>query len=139
MMMHRNKTTLLFLFPVLWLCVATSSAIHITPKVYVEVSNQLPQSHYFVILYKSNEDKLGANVAPKQVYGFHFRPNIWGTTHFTCEVRTDYGTGTYKIYEYDRDHKRCGNQCLWKVTQSGVESANGNVPIIFYWTTTPGS
>ncbi|KAK4775027.1 hypothetical protein SAY86_009962 [Trapa natans] len=91
----------------------------------------------FDIHCESYDDNLGVHtVSPNRVYGFHFDPDIWGTTLFLCEVRTHYGVGNYNIYEYRRDHNRCGDRCIWNVTRSGVYGY-ADVPnkpvIIFKW------
>ncbi|KDO59842.1 hypothetical protein CISIN_1g039691mg, partial [Citrus sinensis] len=55
---------------------------------------------------KSGDDDLGEQVIPHQGnYGFHFRPNFWGTTLFYCKFAWQNTWKWFHTYIDGREHR----------------------------------
>ncbi|CAN0842869.1 S-protein homolog 3 [Linum grandiflorum] len=91
-------------------------------SVDVTVTNWLTGRLYLTMHCKSKQDDLGKKVIPKwQSWGWHFNPNLWGTTRFYCAFDWEGNDGGWKwfdIYVDTRDQDECFD-CKWVVTQRG--------------------
>lgn len=69
---------------------------------------------------RSKDDDLGVHsLESGRSYSFHFKPNIWGTTEFTCGFEFVQGEmHNFTIYNFHRDMNRCTN-CSWEIYRDG--------------------
>lgn len=67
---------------------------------------------------KSKDDDLGAHILqPDGSYSFTFRPNVFGTTLFTCIFQWT-ETHNFAIFDFHRDGNRC-TDCRWEIYRDG--------------------
>ncbi|KAL9691236.1 hypothetical protein QQ045_011655 [Rhodiola kirilowii] len=92
----------------------------IGPTLHVDITNNIGNIR---IHCKSKDDDLG--VQPRgygQTYGFHFKPNAFGTTLFFCSVMWDGKLEWFEAFNHTKDLKRCVNSnchCPWRLTPNG--------------------
>uniref|UniRef100_A0A7N0VMR8 S-protein homolog n=1 Tax=Kalanchoe fedtschenkoi TaxID=63787 RepID=A0A7N0VMR8_KALFE len=88
------------------------------PRVWVEIFNKANDHRDLTIHCWSKDDDLHFHVLKyDQMYQFTFRPNIWGTTKFHCDVV--FGDGfrrRYMAYKFGRD-KGC-RHCVWHLNEN---------------------
>ncbi|BAT89736.1 hypothetical protein LR48_Vigan08g065200 [Vigna angularis] len=90
--------------------------------VHVRIVNKLGHNLPLSVHCKSRDDDLQVHVINyNKSFGFHFRPNFWGTTLFFCHFSWSGGQGTYDIYKDRRDNDRCTFHCDWYATKEGLE------------------
>lgn len=89
--------------------------------VYVTVKNSLGPGIQLTAHCRSSEDDIGVHVLEDgQYFGWHFKPNIWGSTKFYCELQSPIHSGDYLLYKYRRDKFICGNKCDYLITPNGI-------------------
>ncbi|KAK9291574.1 hypothetical protein L1049_019522 [Liquidambar formosana] len=97
----------------------------LTPKVGVYLINELGPGKKLTLHCRSKDKDLGWHqISFLEMYGWHFRINLWRTTLFWCNfswynagIRYD---GSFKIYDAARDEGRCAVLCDWKVRPTGL-------------------
>lgn len=114
----KNKL-LPFLF-VITISMSTASFIQ-QRKVWVTLINSLGPGSKLTTHCSSTEDDLGVHVLENgQTLGWHFRPNIWGTTKYRCLLQSQYSNGNYVVYSFSRDDDFCGETCVYSATPTGI-------------------
>ncbi|CAK9187743.1 unnamed protein product [Ilex paraguariensis] len=87
-------------------------------KTFLRVQNQLGGPN-LTIHCSSSEDDLGIHVLVNDMYfDWHFRPNVWGSTKFKCDLQWEHGSGTYTVYKNDYV-QLCPVHCYWYVKPEG--------------------
>ncbi|EXB54797.1 hypothetical protein L484_019929 [Morus notabilis] len=107
------------------------------PRTTVRIYNNLEDGTQLSVHCKSKDDDLGPhNLANSQSYDWKFRVNYMGTTLFFCGLTSLEATGTFTIFDAERDEARCQTNCNWRVKRDGVHGyteAKGIEDIFFPW------
>jgi hypothetical protein len=101
------------------------------PKIFVTIRNDL--TTVLTAHCHSSEDNIGIQILQtNQTFGFHFRPNFFGSTKFVCDftwVNNNISIihNNLMIYKYKRDINNCYPSCIWGIyqtnaTQYGVDN-----------------
>lgn len=100
----------------LLLSISSLESLPVKTRVVIKCLSDMPiQVHC-----KSADDDLGVHqLVPQQQYSWHFKPNIFGTTHFDCDIQSAYGSGFYNVYDDNKDHV-CSPTCVWEISNKGV-------------------
>ncbi|ESQ41176.1 hypothetical protein EUTSA_v10015390mg [Eutrema salsugineum] len=107
----------------------------------VRITNRLGDGSTLNLHCKSKDDNLGLQiVAPNGSWSFKFRPNIWGSTVFSCHFTWPRGHSThFDIYDDSRDGVRKGIPCIycfWDISKDGpcrFNDATEAFDICYYW------
>ncbi|CAL0315363.1 unnamed protein product [Lupinus luteus] len=90
-------------------------------EVSVSVTNSLQGNLNLTIHCKSKDDDLGIHVLPfNGRYQWQFKPNIFGTTLFSCDLSMRDGSIGYDLYSYEKDRLRCPTECIWVAKTEGL-------------------
>ncbi|KAK7275335.1 hypothetical protein RIF29_16448 [Crotalaria pallida] len=94
--------------------------------VTVRLTNLLKNNFPFKIHCQSGDDDLDIHMVPNHgQYSFHFKPDIFNTTLFFCDIKwDDLVELQFDVYRAKRDRKRCPTECLWEVKYEGVYGLN---------------
>ncbi|OVA10711.1 Plant self-incompatibility S1 [Macleaya cordata] len=127
-----NILALAILAVVLFGC-STSSIVSASgfSRVHVYIHNDFTDQNLqpLSVHCKSRDDDLGERkLTISQYYHITFRPNIWGTTKFWCDMSWMDTTknppalvqGTFDIYINGREYGICNDECNWSVRQDGL-------------------
>ncbi|PIA62066.1 hypothetical protein AQUCO_00200209v1 [Aquilegia coerulea] len=105
-------------------------------RVSVYVNNMVAPDTMLDIHCKSKNDDLGLHkIAYRQNQTWSFKINFWGTTLFWCGMGWHdkdprgfnpggYIHGSFEIYNYKRDSKKCDGICVWNVQNYGIYFVN---------------
>ncbi|KAL0551570.1 hypothetical protein IC582_010668 [Cucumis melo] len=98
---------------------ADEELISLLPETTVTTINKLV-GPVIGVHCRSKDDDLGVHIIESErSYSFHFRPNIWGTTQFTCSFQFVQGEiHNFTIYNFHRDINRC-TSCIWEFYRDG--------------------
>ncbi|KAH6766818.1 hypothetical protein C2S52_017801 [Perilla frutescens var. hirtella] len=111
------------LLVLVWMNMTSLEALPVDTKVVVRSLSDKP----ITIHCKSSEDDLGVHtLSNQQSFDWHFKPNIWGSTSFDCDIQTAYGSGYYNVYDDNKDGV-CSPNCVWEVSNTGP-CLNSNRP-----------
>ncbi|KAL7219511.1 hypothetical protein ACSBR2_012547 [Camellia fascicularis] len=105
-------------------------------KVHVYLINQLEPEKTLNVHCKSKDDDLGPQqLSFNQTYEWTFHNNFFDRTLFWCEMDWQKTpgiqvSGSFNIYKGNRDQRRCGKRCSWKIEETGLYSFND---IYGYW------
>ncbi|KAJ4976249.1 hypothetical protein NE237_001355 [Protea cynaroides] len=95
----------------------------------VNVTNELGD-HALTIHCKSKDDDLGSHtIWNQESYSWSFRENIFGRTLFFCYLEwkdTQIHSGTFVLFEAQRDGDRCPTVCNWSAKEDGLYGYNGD-------------
>jgi hypothetical protein len=84
-------------------------------KASVNITNALGGTTQLHVHCKSGDDNLGPHdININASYIFTFRPDLGGSTEFTCNFSWDRLAYTFMIYDHSRDYKIC-RKCRWKI------------------------
>ena len=84
-------------------------------KASVTINNALGGTTQLHAHCKSGDDSLGPqDINTNANYTFTFRPDLGGSTEFTCNFSWDRQAYTFLIYDHSRDYKIC-RKCVWKI------------------------
>ncbi|CAN8299400.1 unnamed protein product [Cochlearia groenlandica] len=92
-------------------------------KSKVTITNRLGDGSTLNLHCKSTDDDLGLKiVAPNKSWYFRFRPNIWGSTVFSCHFTWLKESRKFDIYDDSREsvnkHIPC-TYCFWDISKDG--------------------
>lgn len=129
-----TKPQVLVLWSMLSMITVSTS---IFPQVHVTVRNQLDNNQNLALHCKSKNDDLGRHVVPYGgTYGFHFTPNILGSTLFYWSMQWKRASNHFDIYNWKRDDSLCEEQCSWIVKNEGPcmqNTTTGVFDICYQW------
>ncbi|KAL5781513.1 hypothetical protein ACOSP7_006542 [Xanthoceras sorbifolium] len=110
----------LLLVVVPYMISSVCNAIAFTPKVHVQLTNDLAPGFDLTLHCKSGEDDLGERVLPfHQSFNFHFRESVMGRTLFFCSMEWNGAVHRFDVYVQYRDDDKCGKHCLWFIRPAG--------------------
>ncbi|CAI0383076.1 unnamed protein product [Linum tenue] len=111
-----TTSSLLLVLLVITTLVGTSSAWSLWPYKHVHVSNELTTYNgvLHVHCWSKNDDRGVQDVAVGTEFTWRFKPNIFGTTKWMCEVSTD-------------DHRRASFDSYWEDLGQGRREYKENI------------
>uniref|UniRef100_A0A7N0VG25 S-protein homolog n=1 Tax=Kalanchoe fedtschenkoi TaxID=63787 RepID=A0A7N0VG25_KALFE len=93
------------------------------PKMTVYIKHSMGQGVMVDVHCKSKDDDLGNHsLAEGQWYRFKFRPNLWDTTLFWCDVSWNGRRQVFNAYRQKTTYGKClvvGCECPWNLTPDG--------------------
>ncbi|KAK3187785.1 hypothetical protein Dsin_027346 [Dipteronia sinensis] len=99
---------------------SVSNAFGLTPKVHVQVTNDLGAGLDLTLHCKSGDDDLCQHLVPfGESYVFHFRASMMGRTLFFCSMAWKEELHWFDVYKQYRDDDKCGEHCLWFIRPTG--------------------
>ncbi|KAL3726790.1 hypothetical protein ACJRO7_031656 [Eucalyptus globulus] len=105
---------------ILALLQACSARLYIGGKTHVQIFNGLPGGVMLTVHCKSKDNDLNVHqISPNGMWGFVFKPSVWGNTLFFCSMQWPGQFHHVDIYDEGRDFDRCGKVCPWHVLPSG--------------------
>lgn len=108
--------------------------------VHVAITNELGDGKNLTVHCKSKNDDIGIHVLlDSDSFGWHFKPNIWGTTCFYCYLYWDGGQAE-RVDVYSA-YLNCQKNCSWSATQIqgiclGTPDLKGYPPNCYKWNST---
>lgn len=117
---YNNTVKKIFLALIITTIISVSNANPFKQhEVYVTVKNALGSK--LLAHCWSTEDDVGTHVLENgQSFGWHFRPNVWGSTKFRCYLQSQSKSGEYLLYSFRRDDDFCGEKCVYNITPEGI-------------------
>ncbi|KAI4312491.1 hypothetical protein MLD38_037298 [Melastoma candidum] len=86
---------------------------------HVLINNTIP-GEFLTIHCNYHADDRGVHViAPSEQYKFQFKPNVWGTTKFSCSFGWSDVSHHFNIYVQSRDYDNCDKNCKWLIKSEG--------------------
>uniref|UniRef100_A0A7N0UH07 S-protein homolog n=1 Tax=Kalanchoe fedtschenkoi TaxID=63787 RepID=A0A7N0UH07_KALFE len=119
---------LLLAFVILFVMNAQVAEAHgcswILPKLYLTVENQMDKPATSIKVHcKSKEDDMGEHTLWNGMHTtFSFRPNVFYTTAYWCDVYWNDKWVVFDAYDHFRDINRCCDNhcdCNWAITSKG--------------------
>ncbi|XP_018474314.2 S-protein homolog 3-like [Raphanus sativus] len=142
----RVHVVVIFLLIQITLLQAETIASDVHPNIFsrksvVRITNRLGDGSTLNLHCKSPNDDLGLQIlAQHKFWSFTFRPNIWGTTYFTCHFTWPQGHSThFDIYDDIRDGVNRRTPCIycfWDISKDGpcrFNQASNLFDICYYW------
>ncbi|KAK9265880.1 hypothetical protein L1049_021587 [Liquidambar formosana] len=118
--MSRKNNRVVFLLMLQLITLCNAYGFSLLEKIHVTIGNHLGDGLNCSIHCKCKDDDLGVHVLQFQGnYEWSFRPKIWGTTLYFCNIQWRDAAGTLDIFRAKRDWNRCGPECLSIVTPEG--------------------
>lgn len=92
-------------------------------KTHVRIINDFPDHSVLSVHCRSKNNDLGWHyLSYNSSYEFRFRPNLWGTTLFACEMKwppsNSHGVVIYR-FKRDYDCHFTGGTCTWYIKPTG--------------------
>ncbi|GKU98580.1 hypothetical protein SLEP1_g11566 [Rubroshorea leprosula] len=125
-----TSVLLVFCLAVGILLMSLSPSFHFSGTVYeVRVINGFTNNSSLplVIWCSSLDGDIGGRALQAgDDFGWRLKTNIWGTTHFLCNMKWDARRKRFDAFKVRRDSIRCAplNKCSWLVREDGFYFSN---------------
>ncbi|KAJ4968811.1 hypothetical protein NE237_015512 [Protea cynaroides] len=121
MVSTRSSFVILFVMALIILC-QPYEAQGIFEKYHVNITNDLGVGYVLKVHCKSKNDDLGWKLLDNgKFYEWSFHMNFLHTTLFFCKMEwSDIHSGSFVVFDANRDMVRCDTVCFWSARQDGL-------------------